>query len=83
MIILVLYSQEALDLSVIQHRLLLIAGAVVGVVGGLFPKIAALLERRRALQSVLLGLAVSNALLALVPSVLIVVMVLIRKSLWR
>ena len=71
--ILVLYSQEVLGLSVIQHGLLLIAGAAGGVVGGLVcPKIAAVLGRRSALHCALLGLAVSNALLALVPSVLIV-----------
>ena len=75
--ILVLYSQEVLGLSVIQHGLLLIAGAAGGVVGGLVcPKIAALLGRRSALHCALLGLAVSNALLALVPSVLVVALAL-------
>jgi len=75
--ILVLYSQEVLGLSVTQHGLLLIAGVVGGVVGGLIcPKIAALIGRRRALHCALLGVAVSNALLALVPSVLIVALAL-------
>jgi len=75
--ILVLYSQEVLGLSVTQHGLLLIAGAAGGVVGGVIcPKIAALIGRRSALHCALLGLAVSNALLALVPSVLIVALAL-------
>ena len=75
--ILVLYSQEVLGLSVTQHGLLLIAGAAGGVVGGLiYPKIADLIDRRSALHCALLGLAVSNALLALVPSVLIVALAL-------
>ena len=75
--ILVLYSQEVLGLSVTQHGLLLIACAAGGVVGGLIcPKIAALIGRRRALHCALLGVAVSNVLLALVPSVLIVALAL-------
>ena len=75
--ILVLYSQEVLGLNVTQHGLSLIAGAAGGVVGGLIcPKIAALIGRRRALHCALLGVAVSNALLALVPSVLIVALAL-------
>ena len=75
--ILVLYSQEVLSLSVIQHGLLLIAGAAGGVVGGLIcPKIAAVLGHRSALHCALLVWAVSNALLALVPSVLIVALAL-------
>ena len=54
----------------------MIAGAAGGVVGGYLSKIAALIGRRRALHCALLGVAVSNALLALVPSVLIVALAL-------
>ena len=57
-----------LGLRVTQRGLWLIAGATGGVVGGpICPKIAALIGRRRALRCALLGVAVSNVLLALVP----------------
>ena len=57
----------------------MIAGAAGGVVGGYLSKIAALIGRRRAFYCSLVGVTVSNALLALVPSLLIVALALFLK----
>lgn len=75
--VLILFSQEILNLSAAGHGMLLTAGAAGGVVGGLLcPNIAARLGRRPALLVSLILLAASLVVIGLASSVWLVAIAL-------